>query len=559
MNKIYDLVIIGGGPAGLSAALYAGRAKMNTLIIEKDEIGGQVTKTYKISNYPGAKGTNGPKLMAEMREQAEEFGVEFMGAEVTSVDFGSDKDLKILSTNNGDVKARAVIIATGAVPRKIGFKGEEEFTGRGIGYCATCDGEFFDGLEVFVIGGGFAAAEEAVFLTRYASKVTIVSKYAEFKCSKSIADMALDNPKIEVMFNTEIVEAGGEGLVNYAKFINNQTGETFVYNAKKEDGSFGIFVFVGYSPKSDLFKDILELDERGYIITNENMETKIPGVYVAGDLRPKELRQIVTAVSDGAIAATVAEKYVAALKTRLGIKDEPVAAKKEQVKQEATPSNTELGSVSKKSSLLNDAMRAQLKNVLDRMEKEVTLVSIVDLENEKSIELRDLILDIADLGDKLSAEIYNKGENLEIEEKVHADKFPVVSLLDHNKEYSGVKFHGVPGGHELNSFILAIYNLAGPGQQLPESVLESIKSIDKPVKVKVCVSLSCHLCPEVVVAGQRIAIENKNVETEMLDISNFKEIRDKYKIMSVPAIIVDDEEIHFGAKKIDEIINLLKK
>lgn len=552
MEKIYDLLVIGAGPAGLSTGIYAGRAKLNTLIIEKAEFGGQVNKTYDISNYPGARNSNGPKLMEEMRQQAEDFGVNFISAEVLGVSL--EGDIKILKTDRGEIKGRSIVIATGASPRKLGFKGEEEFTGRGVAYCSTCDGQFFEGLEVFVIGAGFAAAEEAMFLTKFATKVTVIAREPEFTCAKSIADKVLSHPKVGVKFNTEILEANGTEMINYAKFINNKTGEIFEYHAKKEDGSFGIFVFVGYEPQSQLFKGILELDKFGYIVTNENMETNIQGVYVAGDLRPKALRQIVTAVSDGAIAATSAERYVIELKEKLGIKDEyePKKLEKKEVK------NVDLDNVSKRSKLLNDGLRVQLKGVLARLEKSVTLVSVVDESNSKSIELRDLILDIADLDERVSAEIYNKGENIEVENKIHADKYPVVALLDSNKKYSGVKFHGVPGGHELNSFILAIYNLGSVGQQISEETLNNIKKIDKDINIKVCVSLSCHLCPDVVVSSQRIAIENEKVEAEMIDISNFKAIKDKFKVMSVPAIIVNDEQIYFGAKKIDEIINLIK-
>lgn len=552
MEKIYDLLVIGAGPAGLSTGIYAGRAKLNTLIIEKAEFGGQVNKTYDISNYPGARNSNGPKLMEEMRQQAEDFGVNFMSAEVLEVSL--EGDVKTLKTDRGEIRGRSVVIATGASPRKLGFKGEDEFTGRGVAYCSTCDGQFFEELEVFVIGAGFAAAEEAMFLTKFATKVTVIAREPEFTCAKSIADKVLAHPKVEVKFNTEILEANGNEMINYAKFINNKTGETFEYHAKEEDGSFGIFVFVGYAPQSQLFNGILELDKFGYIVTNENMETNIEGVYVAGDLRPKALRQIVTAVSDGAIAATSAERYVIELKEKLGIKDEyePKKVEKKEVK------NVDLDNVSKRSKLLNDGLRAQLKGVLARLEKNVTLVSIVDESNSKSIELRDLILDIADLDERVSAEIYSKGENIEIENEIHADKYPVVALLDNNKKYSGVKFHGVPGGHELNSFILAIYNLGSAGQQISEDTLNNIKKIDKNINIKVCVSLSCHLCPDVVVSSQRIAIENEKVEAEMIDISNFKEIKDKFKVMSVPAIIVNDEQIYFGAKKIDEIINIIK-
>ena len=554
MNTIYDLIIIGAGPAGISSAIYAGRAKLNTLVLEKETIGGQIKTTSEIVNYPGVIHHSGSGLMEDMKTQASNFGVKFQDAEVTSVNFNSE--VKTLYTNKGELKSRAIIIATGASPRKLGFPGEKEFSGRGIAYCATCDGEFFKDLDVFVVGAGFAAAEEAIFLTRFAKKVTVIAREPEFTCSKSIADKVLSHPKIEVKFNTEIVEASGDGVLNHCKFINNITKETFEYTASKEDGTFGIFIFVGYQPQTSLFKDSIDMDNLGYIITNENMETNIPGVYAAGDLRPKVLRQVVTAVADGAIAATCAEKYISEEKERLGIKDD-FKPTQEKVSKDTTTSTTNevIGGQSK---LLNDGLRNQLKGVFSRLTKPVTLVSIVDESLPKSIELRDLILDISNLSDKIKTEIYKKGANITIENKINADKFPVVAFLDSEGNYSGVKFHGVPGGHELNSFVLSIYNLGSAGQPIENSTLEAIKNIDKPTNIKVAVSLACHFCPDVVVASQRIAIENQNVEAEMIDLSEFGDIKTKFKVMSVPAIIINDEEIYFGAKKIDEIISLIE-
>ncbi|MGL5822871.1 MAG: FAD-dependent oxidoreductase [Sarcina sp.] len=551
MSKIYDLVVIGGGPAALSAGVYAGRAKMKTLIIEKERFGGQVTTTAEIVNYPGIRETTGPALMEDMRLHAEDFGAEFKSAEVLEVKL--DGDVKILKTSAGDIETRAVLIATGASPRKLGFKGEKEFTGRGVAYCATCDGQFFEGLEVFVVGAGFAAAEEAMFLTKYARKVTIIAREPEFTCAKSIADKVLAHPKVEVKFNTEVVEIDGEQMLSRAKFVSNVTGETFEHFADEKDGSFGMFIFVGYAPATELFEGKIELD-RGYVVTDNDMRTNVPGVYAAGDLRIKNLRQIVTAVADGAIAATDAERYVMELKERLGIKEEEREFVKREVKKPATSTVKGTG----RSSLLNDALRGQIKSVLDRMENEVTLVSVVDESDAKSLELRDLVLDVTDLGDKLKAEIYIKGENKEIEAKINANKFPIVAFLDKDGIYRGIKFHAVPGGHELNSFLLAIYNLAGPGQAIDGKVLDSIKALDKKVNVKVAVSLACHLCPEVVVGAQRIGIENDNIEVEMLDIALFPEIKEEFKVMSVPAIIVDNEKLYFGAKKIDEIVKMLK-
>lgn len=552
MNNIYDLLIIGGGPAGLSAGLYAGRARLKTLIIEKEHTGGQIASTAEVVNYPGIVKTAGPDLTNQMRIQAENFGVKFQTADVMGVDL--EGEIKTVKTSSGDIQGRAVIIATGASPRKLGFPGEIEYGGRGVAYCSTCDGEFFKGLEVLVIGAGFAAAEEAIYLTRFAKKVIIIAREPEFTCAKSIGDKVKANKNIEIRFNTEVVEAVGDDVLRSVKLINNVTNERSEYFPPKEDGTFGIFVFVGYQPQTDVFKGKIDMDRWGYILTDENMQTNIKGVYAAGDLRPKMLRQVVTAVADGAIAATDAERYVASEKERLGIVEEEVIEEKVETKEESPKLSSKPG----KSSLLNDNLRAQLKGVLSKFENNISLVSIVDESNAKSIELRDLVLDIADLGDKVEAIIYKKGENPEIEEKVHADKYPIVAILNKDGEYAGVKFHGVPGGHELNSFILAMYNVAGPGQALEESILNEIKSIDRKVNIKVGVSLSCHVCPDVVVAAQKIAIENPNIETEMLDLSNFPELKSKHKIMSVPAIIVDDSKVYFGGKKLQDILNLIK-
>ena len=562
---IYDLIIIGGGPAGISAGIYAGRAKLKTLIIEKENMGGQIRTTHEMVNYPGILQTTGTDYMQTLRKQALAFNVDFKEDEVLDLDL--EDDVKIIKTKNEEIKGRSVIFATGASPKKLGFKGEKEFTGRGVAYCATCDGEFFQDLDVFVIGGGYAAAEEALFLTKFARKVRVVVRKSEFGCAKTIADKVKAHPKIEVLFNTELEEVGGEGVLQFAKFKNNQSGEVFEYKASEEDGTFGVFVFIGYKPQTELLKDKVKLNEQGYVITDENMETNVSGVYAAGDLRPKSLRQVVTAVSDGAIAATSAEKYVSEQKHRLGIKDEEptVEAKKEnkvaqeKVVEEKKEVYVDINDKNRKSKLLNDTLRSQIKSILAMMENEVTLVSIVDEAMEKSVEFMDLILDMSSLGEKLNVEIYKKSENPEMEAKINADKLPVVALLDKNKNYSGVKFHGVPGGHELNSFILAIYNLAGPGQAMDENLLKEIKEFDKKTNIKVVVSLSCTLCPDVVVASQRLAMENENIETEMIELSLFEDIKRKYKIMSVPAIIVNDEKVHFGAKKINEILDLIRK
>jgi len=309
MSKIYDLIIIGAGPAGLSAALYAGRSKLSTLVLEKSKTGGQIVITHEVANYPGSiREATGPSLIARMVEQVVEFGAERKSDDIIDVDFTSD--IKIIKGEKEEYQAKAVIIATGATPRKIGCPGEIELTGKGVSYCATCDADFFEDFEVFVIGGGDTAVEEAMYLTKFARKVTVVHRREELRAAKSIQEKAFANDKMHFMWNSVVEELKGDGILETAVFKNVKTGELTEYHADEEDGTFGLFAFVGYVPHSDTFKDHVEMDNWGYIKTDENMKTNIEGVFAAGDIRPKVLRQVVTATADGAIAATLAEKYM---------------------------------------------------------------------------------------------------------------------------------------------------------------------------------------------------------------------------------------------------------
>lgn len=309
MSQIYDVIIIGAGPAGLSAGLYAARAKMSTLILEKDKPGGQIVTTDEVANYPGSiHDATGPSLTARMIEQCEEFGAVRKKEGVVSVDFSGD--IKTVTTEVATYEAKSVIIATGAVPRKMACPGEKELTGKGVSYCATCDADFFTDLEVFAIGGGDTALEEAMYLTKFARKVTIVHRRDEFRAAKSIVEKVLKHPKIDIIYDAVVQEVKGDGMLETAVFKNVKTGDTWEYTADENDGTFGMFVFVGYLPYSELFKGIIDLDPIGYIPTDEDMKTNVPGVFAAGDIRVKSLRQVVTATADGAIAAVQAEKYI---------------------------------------------------------------------------------------------------------------------------------------------------------------------------------------------------------------------------------------------------------
>lgn len=305
---MYDVIIIGAGPAGLSAGLYSSRAKLKTLLIEKSVDGGQIVGTNEVDNYPGAPmDTTGPSLIDRMTKQAKEFGVERAYEEVIEVDLKSDP--KVVKTTENEYQTKTVIISTGAKPKKINCPGEDEFAGRGISYCATCDGPFSEGLHTYVIGGGDAAVEEAIFLTKFASKVTIIHRRDSLKAAKSIQEKAFKNDKIDFMWDSKVVEVNGDKLIESFKVENLKTGEITTITPDEGQKRLSLFVFIGFNPNTELFKDDLELP-MGYILTNENMETEIPGVYAAGDVRVKNLRQVVTATSDGAIAAVTAEKFI---------------------------------------------------------------------------------------------------------------------------------------------------------------------------------------------------------------------------------------------------------
>ena len=308
MDFVHDIIIIGAGPAGLAAGIYAGRARLNALIIEKDSIGGQILITSEIENYPGGMACEtGPALMERMAGQAKYFGAEFVSDTVVSVQLQGE--VKRVCGEKGEYSAKAVIIATGATPKRIGCPGEKELTGKGVSYCATCDAAIFEDLEVFVVGGGDAALEEGVFIAKFARKVTIINCMADLQAAKCIQEKALANDKIHFILDSTVEEFIGDGVLTSMVVKNVKTGETREIVADEEDGTFGVFIFIGSNPMSALTHDSLEMNG-GYIVTDENMRTSVPGVFAAGDIRLKSLRQAITAAADGAIAAVQAEKYI---------------------------------------------------------------------------------------------------------------------------------------------------------------------------------------------------------------------------------------------------------
>lgn len=307
---MYDVAILGGGPGGLAAGLYAGRSKLNTVIIEKDSIGGQIAITDSIENYPGGlvdEHESGKTLTERMRQQVEKFGVEFKKANVEKVELVG-KIKKLYLTGEDPIEAKSVIIATGANPRKLNIKGEKEFTGKGVSYCATCDADFFTDMEVFVVGARNSAVEEAMYLSKFARKVTILCRREKLRCDQIVKERAEKIENLDVWYNTSITEIKGDGLLNKLEFINNETKETWEYEASEDDGLMGVFVFVGTIPNSDLFEGQVEMTDAGYIVTDEKMRTNLDNVYAVGDVRDTPLRQVITAAADGAVAAVTTEK-----------------------------------------------------------------------------------------------------------------------------------------------------------------------------------------------------------------------------------------------------------
>lgn len=583
-NDLYDVIVIGGGPAGLTAGLYLARARYRVLILEKDDFGGQITITNEVVNYPGVGRTTGRALTQTMRQQAQDFGAEFLSAEAIGLDVHGD--VKTVHTSRGDLKAFGILIATGASPRKLGFEGESEYAGRGVAYCATCDGEFFAGKEVLVVGGGFAAAEESVFLTTYASKVTVLVREQDFTCDAVVAAAAKNNPKIDVRYQVELQGVtAGQGGLREASILNRATGQTETWKPV-DGGTFGVFVFAGYVPATDLVRGVVELDDYGYVVTHGYLETSVPGVYAAGDLRAKNLRQVVTATADGAIAAVELERYAKRMSEKTGLTPQrPVSCAYEQSTTKtdaasldataptptpapATKRNADAAAnaVRKPGELFSDATRQQLNVVFGRMSRPVTLALELD-DTPLSTELRGFIDALVALsGGKLKSTVddgeYEKDDTgravFDVDSVLPAARPCVRMVVD--GEPTGLAFHGVPSGHEFNSFVLGLYNVAGPGQPLGDDLIERAKSIASPLSIMILVSLTCTMCPETVLASQRLDSLNPAVRAEAYDVSHFPELKDQYGAMSVPCIVINrggEQTVEFGKKSIPQMLDLI--
>lgn len=552
MNEhIYDLIIVGAGAAGLTAGIYAGRAMMDTLIIEQKTVGGMAHSTEEIVNYPGLRMTSGPKLTETMRQQAEDFACQFKSASVT--DLKLDGDIKEVICGSSVYRAYAVILATGTEHRKLGFEGEAEFTGRGVAYCATCDGELFKDRDIVVIGGGFQAAEESVYLTRFARRVNIVMITDDFTCAKGTAEAPKKHPKISIRYSTGVERLEGTNGIEKIHLKNLNTGEREVLQS--EDGkSMGVFVFAGLVPLTAFLKGKVELNPAGYIVTDENCLTSVPGVWAAGDNRPKELRQLVTSVADGAVAADQAGKYVAELRAKLGLPEigegRELKAPKAEKESPAADTRPEDGS----KHFIKGDLASQLEGLFARMQRTVHL-HVYTAADAKGEEMKVFTQEVADCGQKVELHLHSAEEA----EQDGVLRLPAIVLRNDKNEEVGLRFSGIPGGHELTSLALAIYRSSEgsglePGQEAALAALG-----DKEYHLLCAISLSCHLCPTLVGNCLQLALASPHIKMEMLDVALYPELRDRFNLMSVPSLIVNEGEAQsFGPKSFDEILDILK-
>ena len=546
-KHLYDLIIVGAGPAGLSAGLYAGRATLDTLILEGDTVGGQVTTTSVVYNYPAVEKVDGTQLMNQMQKQVTDFGVTIAHDQVEKYQLADE--VKLLVGKSGqEYRARSVIIATGAQPRTVGFSGENEFRGRGVAYCSTCDGELFSGLQIFVIGGGYAAAEEADYLSRFGKHVTVLVRGDHFSCPPLMAARALNNPKVSVKYNTEVKQVTGDDYVTAATLVNNKTGKETVYHVDDGDNTFGIFIYVGTKPATEKLQGLVDLNDQGYIKAAVDGATNVPGVYAAGDVIVKNLRQIITAASDGAVAATAAEQYVTAQKQRQGV---PIHRAPVKTATQPVGQTTDLEHQEKVSphqgNWLTAEIDSQLKPIFARLTKPVTLEVNTD-GSALSQQLLSFTTEFASLDDHLTVKT-KEGQG---------DLLPLLKLLDADGQDTGLHYAGIPTGHELNSLVLGIYNVAGPGQTIDPALADRIKRLPA-AKIRIGVSLTCHFCPDVVAACQRMASLNPGITATMIDLQHFPDLRKSKKIMSVPATMINDAPVIFGSQSLEQLVAAVEK
>lgn len=533
-DRIYDAAIIGGGPAGLAAAIHLARSRYRVVLFEKDRFGGLIASVPSVVNYPGIISASGEEIADSLRAQASSFGCEFIAAEVSSIDMSGD--IKIISSSRGEFKCFSVLLATGAKRSKGDFDGEIAFRGRGVTYCSHCDCEFFTDLDVVVFGRDRFIAGECIFLSRYARKITLVTPLDGSSDGSKEAEELTADPKIEVVAHSRVSRVSGEDFVSEVEIEDLHTGERTILSSNGDP--IGVFVFNGTTPVSELAGDLADIDENGYIITDDRLRTKTPCLFAAGDVRSKDIQQLVTAVADGTIAASEMERCASAVQAATGIKTE---APKMRSPETARAKHVADGEI------IDASMREQLAPLFERMESPVIL-EICEDASDNSVELKRYADELASLTEKISV----------VEGSSCEDHLPCVRILRSDGKWSGLSYHGVPGGHEFTSFVLGIYNASGTGQTIAPETAQRIVALKRPASISMFVTTSCTMCPDLVVAAQKIASMNDDITAEAFDLSLFPDLREKYDVMSVPALLIDGALVGFGRKRVDQLVELLE-
>lgn len=538
MMEKHQIIIIGGGPAGLTAAIYLRRAGYEVLVLEKEDIGGQIRISNEVVNYPGIPHISGEELSEQMRRQALAFGADIRRETVCSLSL-TGKD-KVVQTEKQHYEAPVVLYGAGAVPRKLDFPGEKEFAGHGIAYCATCDGELFAGKQIFVVGGGYAAAEEALYLTRYSKPVTMIIREPDFTCAKELAEKVKSCPDITIEYNTQIQRVEGETFVKRIVFHNAKSDTEWEFESQN---AIGVFIFAGYLPQTHLVKDQLTCDEQGYLVTDEEKRTNLEGVYGIGDVTKKRLRQLVTAAADGAIAAE-------AIGVDYPLEHMPeVSARVDGKTSYHTPSmRKEEKKASPPDSVFHEIAH-QIKEVEQRFEASpICRVTLSRSEVSKNVK-------------KFMEELQDVMPRVQIEyEEATSDRnelVPSIYISSQDGQRAGMYIHGTPGGHEFSTFLSALYQAAGPGKPLMGKLLTQVKSIRTPVRLDVAVTLGCNQCPVLASSAMTIAAYSPMVEVHVINLAEFPEWKDQYQIFSVPFLLVNGEKSYFGKKNTEELIQII--
>lgn len=511
-NKLYDVIIIGGGPAGLTAAIYAARSRQKVLVLEKSDFGGQIALTHKVLNYPGVKECSGRELSDIMKEQASDFGAELVYAKVEGVNF--TEKIKSVTTSKGTYYGLGIILACGVKAREAGFHGEKEYIGRGVSYCATCDGSLFAGCKVFVIGGGVSAVEEAIFLTKYAKEVNLLVREEDFTCPKQISDKLKEYANINVFFETILKKVEGDMFIEKVELEDRKTNRTWEVCSEWND-PIGVFVFAGHTADTLWLGNAIKTDDQGYLITDAEQRTNLPGVYAAGDICVKQVRQAVTAASDGAVAAVSVENYVKEIRDELHI---PSLWKEQSDSGQIFADKKVKLRLWKNGSRLSGQIEEFFSNN-DRVKGKV----ILDVKEDSGKEDKTPIL-------------------------------PAIEICDERGESSGIYFHCVPKGLEWNSFVMAIYHVYNnSNNNIDSELLAKISGLTEEINIKVMMSLTCPHCPGTVMAASQIAALNPHITVDIFDTNHFPALRKKFAVMMVPTVVINDRVIKQQEMTLEEI------